>query len=74
VVAAPYHRADRAIQLNQEIMDGPSAMARERVGAKGVDYVVACGGFQRKMVPGSFEEALLAGIASPWLEPIAHDG
>jgi hypothetical protein len=73
VVAAPYHRADRAIRLNQEIMDGPSAMARERVEAKGADYVVACGGFQRKMVPGGFEEALLAGIALPWLEPIAND-
>jgi len=73
VIAAPYHRADRAIRFNQEIMDGPIAMAKEPVEARGVNYVVLCSGFQRKLSPGGLEEGLLAGTAVSWLESIAND-
>jgi hypothetical protein len=73
VIAAPYHRADKAIRFNQEIMDGPGALAKEPIQAKAVNYLVLCDGLQRKLIPGSLEEELLAGIAVPWLEPIAND-
>ncbi len=73
VIAAPYHRADSAIRFNQEIIDGPIAMAKEPVEARGVNYVVLCGGFQRKLSPGGLEEGLLAGTAVSWLESIAND-
>jgi hypothetical protein len=71
VVAAPYHRADRAVRFNQEVMNGPNPAARERVVARGVDYVVSCSRFRRDAIPGSFHAALLAGTAGSWLEPMA---
>jgi hypothetical protein len=71
VMAAPYHRIDRAIRFNQEVMDGPSATARERVAGRGIDYVISCTGYRRRTVPGSFDDALLAATSEPWLEPLA---
>jgi hypothetical protein len=71
VVGAPYHRADQAIRFTQEVMNGPSAAARGRVLARGVDYVVSCARFRGDAMPGSFHAALLAGAAGSWLEPVA---
>jgi len=70
VVAAPYHRADRATRFNQEVLNGPSAAARERVLTRGVAYVVSCSRFRRDAIPGSFHEALLIGTARSWLTPL----
>ena len=70
VVAAPYHRADRAVRFTQEVMNGPNPAARERVVARGIDYVVSCSRFRRDAVPGSFHAALLAGTAGSWLDPL----
>jgi len=71
VVAAPYHRADRAILFNQQVMDGPSAAARPALLARGVDYLVSCSALRDQLVAGSFQHALLAGNGGAWLEPIA---
>jgi hypothetical protein len=71
VVAAPYHRADRAIRFNQEVMDGQNSAAQPRVVASGVDYVVTCTGYAGHLKPGSFHDALLAGNIGAWLEPLA---
>jgi hypothetical protein len=70
VVAAPYHRVDQAIRFDQEVMNGPSAAARERVTARGVDYIVSCTRFQNEVIPGSFHAVLLAGTAGSWLDPV----
>jgi hypothetical protein len=71
VIAAPYHRADRAIRFNEEVMNAPSAVARARLVERGVDYVVTCAEFPNYAQKGSFFNALLADSAGPWLEPIA---
>jgi hypothetical protein len=70
LVAAPYHRIDREIRFDQEVMNGPSAAARERVTTKGVDYVVSCAGFWDQVIPGSFHAALLDGNVGSWLDPV----
>ena len=41
IVAAPYHRADRAIRFNQETMNGPSAAARRSLS------LIRCSGSSR---------------------------
>jgi hypothetical protein len=75
VIAASYHRADRAIRFNQEVMDGPPATAQARIEAAGVDYVVSCTRFRHEVIPGSFHAALLDGNAGSWLEPVlGEDG
>jgi hypothetical protein len=71
VIAAPYHRADRAIRFNEEVMNAPSTVARARLVERGVDYVVTCAEFPTYAQKGSFFNALLADSAGPWLEPIA---
>jgi hypothetical protein len=71
VIAAPYHRADRAIRFNEEVMNAPSAVARARLVERGVDYVVTCAEFPTYAQKDSFFNALLADNAGPWLEPIA---
>lgn len=71
VIAAPYHRADRAIRFNEEVMNGTSAAAGPRLIERGVDYVVTCTDFPNYAQAGSFFNALLADSAGPWLEPVA---
>jgi hypothetical protein len=71
VVAAPYHRADRAIRFNEEVMNGTSAAARPRLLERGVDYVITCAEFPTYANPDSFFNALLADNAGAWLEPVA---
>jgi len=42
VVAAPYHRLEKAILTNRAILSGPIDQARRELQALGVDYVVLC--------------------------------
>jgi hypothetical protein len=70
IVAAGYHRAERAIRFNEEVMNGTSAEARARLTARGVDYVVTCRDFPIYGTKDSFFNALLADSAGDWLEPI----
>jgi len=70
IVAAPYHRADRAIRFNQEIMDGPAQVDERRVTDRGVDYVVTCSEYDGHVKADSFHESLLAGTAGTWLRSL----
>lgn len=71
VVAAPYHRADKAIRFNQEVMDGPAQIDPRRVIDRGVNYVVTCTAYKDHVEAKSFHEALLAGNPGAWLSPVA---
>jgi hypothetical protein len=42
VVAAPYHRLEKAILANRAILKGPPGEARHQLHALGVDYVALC--------------------------------
>ncbi len=42
VVAAPYHRLEKAILANRAILQGPQGEARHQLHALGVDYVALC--------------------------------
>ena len=42
VVAAPYHRLEKAILANRAILNGTPAEARRQLQALGVDYVALC--------------------------------
>jgi hypothetical protein len=70
-VAAPYHRADRAVRFNEEVMNGTPAAARPRLAERGVDYVMTCTDFPNYAQAGSFFNALLADNAGDWLDPVA---
>ena len=70
VVAAPYHRADRAIRFNEEVMNGTPAEARASLLAHGVDYVMTCTDYPNYAQQGSFFNALLNDDAGPWLAPV----
>ncbi len=68
VVAAPYHRIDRAVLFDIDIMTGPVTGNEQHIIDRGVDYVVTCSELAAK--PGSLEAALIAGTVGPWLEPV----
>jgi hypothetical protein len=70
IVAAPYHRADKAIRFNQELMDGPAAaLDPARVIDRGVTYVVTCTAYAGHVKAQSLHAALLAGHVGDWLRP-----
>jgi hypothetical protein len=71
VVAAPYHRVDRAILFEEATMNGPPEGDRVGLRERNVAYVVTCSKFAPRTSLGSFEGALLAGRADAWLEPVA---
>jgi hypothetical protein len=70
VIAAGYHRADNSIVFEEEVMRGSVNAARERLGARGVAYVMTCTDFPAYPNPDSFYNALLSDTAPPWLERV----
>jgi len=70
VVAAGYHRADKAILFNEEVLEGPTSVAQARIVEGGVAYVVTCADFPAYPNAASFYNALLTGSAGSWLEPV----
>jgi hypothetical protein len=70
VVAAPYHRIDRAILFEEATMNGPPQGDRKGLRERNIAYVVTCSEFAPRTRLSSFEGALLAGRADPWLEPV----
>ena len=75
VVAAPYHRLDKAIIDTDRLMFGPSDAAMRRLRALGVDSVVICPGLTRphgaKVSTDSLYTLLNADAAPSWLRPVA---
>jgi hypothetical protein len=70
IVAAPYHRADKAIRFNQELMDGPAAVDPARLVGRGINYVVTCTAYAGHVKSQSLHAALLAGRVEGWLRPL----
>lgn len=70
VVAAGYHRADKAILFEELVMRGSESAARERLTERNVAYVMTCSDFPAYPNPDSFFNALLTESAGPWLEPV----
>jgi hypothetical protein len=70
VVAAGYHRADKAILFEELVMRGSETAAREHLTERKVAYVMTCSDFPAYPNPDSFFNALLTESAGPWLEPV----
>lgn len=77
VMAAPYHRIDKAIIFNQQVLEGTVADARARIAASKVDYIVECKAYftrdaQKLTALGRdmFRLSLLNERPIEWLEPV----
>ncbi|HML14830.1 MAG TPA: hypothetical protein VK456_16110 [Xanthobacteraceae bacterium] len=70
VAGAAYHRADKSIVFEEEVMRGSARAARARLHERGVAYVMTCADFPAYPNPDSFYNALLADAAPAWLEPV----
>jgi hypothetical protein len=84
VLAAPYHRADRAMIENQAVLTAEPAAARRRLNELGADYVMLCmlkpgdkpvaiGGVM-PVFPNGIEARLRAGESFEFLEPVDVSG
>ena len=78
VVAAPYHRIDRAILETDRLMFGTAASAKSRLRELGVAYVAICPGFTRAFDRAATTDSLLAtlngGAVPSWLQPLPLGG
>jgi hypothetical protein len=70
VIGAGYHRADKSILFEEDVMRGPTGVARERLRERNVAYVMTCMDFPAYPNPDAFYNALLTDAAGPWLEPV----
>jgi hypothetical protein len=70
VIGAGYHRADKAILFEEDVMRGPTDAARARIRDRGVAYVMTCKDFPAYPNPQAFYNALLTDSAGPWLEAV----
>ena len=70
VIGAGYHRADKSIVFEEEVMRGPENAARARLAERGVAYVMTCTDFPAYPNPDAFYNALLRDTAGPWLERV----
>ncbi len=72
VLAAPYHRVDKAIILNQKLLAAEPAEARTLIDAAHADYVVLCMPHEKPQGAGSgLEVRLKSGEAISYLTPVA---
>ena len=73
VLAAPYHRLDKAILANHAILAGAPAPALAKARTLGIRYVALCAD-QPNAAPGpSLREKLLAGEIIPSLTELTRD-
>jgi hypothetical protein len=77
VIAAPYHRIQKAIIFNQQVLEGTVSDAKGRIRASNVDYVVECKAYLTRDAKklsekgrDMFRLALLNEQPIDWLEPI----
>lgn len=70
VMGAGYHRADKSIIFEEEVMRGPASVARERLRERGATYVMTCADFPAYPYPNAFYNALLTDTPLPWLERV----
>lgn len=76
VVAASYHRNQRAMRLVIAGLTGTIAEGEKAVRASRADYVLACSaepdvGLYRTAAPDNFANALVSGDVPAWLVPVA---
>lgn len=76
-MAAPYHRIDKAIIFNQQVLEGTVVEARMRIASSSVDYIVECKAYftrdaQKLTALGRdmFRLSLLTETPVDWLEPV----
>jgi hypothetical protein len=70
VIAAGYHRADKAIVFEEAVMRGSTDAARARLAERDVAYVMTCTDFPAYPDPRAFYNALLNDTVGPWLEAV----
>jgi hypothetical protein len=78
VLAAPYHRIDRAILEADHILHAPAQEAEQRLHAIGARYVITCNGLDTTAPPGgapkdALQSLLFAGKPLTFLSPVALD-
>jgi hypothetical protein len=69
-MGAGYHRADKSIVFEEQVMRGSANAARERLRERGATYVMTCADFPAYPYPNAFYNALLTDAALPWLERV----
>ena len=83
VLAAPYHRIDKAILANQAILGAKPVEAKQLLDQLHADYVVLClpqtdaaasAGHQMQAATGGIEQLLKSGQEVSFLTPVAIDG
>ena len=78
VVAAPYHRLDKAIVATHAIFFGPEDEALHKLTALGVTYVAVCDGLTPPFDPANRGRGLLGALSQGrvpgYLEPVALSG
>jgi hypothetical protein len=70
VSGAGYHRADKSIVFEEEVMRGSASVARERLAERGVAYVMTCADFPAYPDPAAFYNTLITDTAPSWLERV----
>jgi hypothetical protein len=74
VLTAPYHRMSWGILKGYEALGGPTALARARLKALNVTYVLDCRLNGLKVDPRGFEGDLRGGRIPPWVQPLSRPG
>ena len=74
VMTAPYHRMSWGILKGYEALGGPTALARARLKALNVTYVLDCRLNGLKFNPAGFEGDLRRGRIPPWLKLLSRPG
>ncbi len=70
VLAAPYHRMDKAILEADGIQRAKPQVAEKRLKAIGARYVIICEGHNLTTSPDGLQSLLFAGKAPSYLEPV----
>ncbi len=70
VLAAPYHRLDKAILEADLILRAEPQEAERRLKAVGARYVITCDGRGSTTPPGALQSLLFAGKPPSYLEPV----
>ena len=76
VVAAPYHRAERAVKAAFDFFNGPVEAARNILAERGVTLVAVCAAMpemrgQPDAAPDSFVRQFAAGTLPDWLDEVS---
>ncbi len=74
VITAPYHRMSWGILNGYEALGAPTSLARARLKALNVAYILDCRLDGLKVSPAGFEGDLRRGRIPPWVQPLSRPG